>query len=148
MQTSPGDLDPAASLTPTTGMQPLDRRVVLSGLWTSMLFVFAYVDIFAFYRADVLRGALAGELSGAGFGIDQTFLAATTLYILVPSLMVAGCLLLPYRFSRLANLTLAVLYLVTIVGSMMGETWIYYLLGSAVEVVLLAVIATVAARWR
>ena len=29
--------------------EPLDRRLVLSGLWTSMLFVFAYVDIFGFF---------------------------------------------------------------------------------------------------
>ena len=35
---------------------PLDRRVVLSGLWVSMLFVFAYVDIFADFRADVIKG--------------------------------------------------------------------------------------------
>ncbi|HKJ11193.1 MAG TPA: DUF6326 family protein [Ornithinimicrobium sp.] len=128
--------------------EPLDRRIVLSGLWTSMLFVFAYVDIFGFFRADVLEGALAGVISGPGFAIDQTFLAATTLYILVPSLMVVGCLLLPYRVSRRANLVLAVLYMGTIVASMVGETWAYYLVGSAVEVGLLAAVAAVAVRWR
>lgn len=34
---------------PTT--VPLDRRIVLSGLWVTMLFVFAYVDILAFWRS-------------------------------------------------------------------------------------------------
>ena len=62
---------------PTT--VPLDRRIVLSGLWVTMLFVFAYVDIFAFWRADVIKGALAGEVPGPGFAIGQTFLALTTL---------------------------------------------------------------------
>ncbi len=33
-------------------------KVVLSGLWVSMLFVFAYVDIFGFWRTDVINGAL------------------------------------------------------------------------------------------
>ena len=127
---------------------PLDRRIVLSGLWVSMLFVFAYVDIFGFFRADVINGALTGTLPGAGFDINQTFLALTTLYILVPSLMVAGSLLLPHRLNRLTNLVLAGIYALTIIGSMVGETWVYYLLGSVVELVLLAAIGRVALRWR
>lgn len=77
-----------------------------------------------------------------------TFLALTTLYILVPSLMVAGSLLLPYRFNRLANLALSGICALTIVGAMVGETWAYYLIGSGVELVLLGAIVRVALRWR
>ena len=139
---------PVPTTAPTPAHAPLDRRIVLSGLWTSMLFVFAYVDIFAFFRADMIKGALAGEVPGVGFEIDQTFLALTTLYILLPSLMVAGSLLLPYRFNRIANLTLAPIYALTILGGMFGETWAYYLIGSGVELVLLVAIARVAYRWR
>ena len=127
---------------------PLDRRIVLSGLWVTMLFVFAYVDIFAFWRADVINGALTGTVPQTGFQIGQTFLALTTLYILIPSLMVAGSLLLPYRVNRLANLALAGIYALTIIGSMVGETWAYYLIGSGVELMLLAAIVRVALRWR
>ena len=32
--------------------RPVDVKLRLSGLWTAMLFVFAYVDIFGFWRAD------------------------------------------------------------------------------------------------
>ena len=113
-----------------------------------MLLVFAYVDIFGFFRADVIKGVLAGEVSGSGFAVDQTFLALTTLYVLIPSLMVAGCLLLPYRPNRVANLALAPIYALTIVGGMVGETWVYYLIGSCVELVLLVTIVRVAHRWR
>jgi len=35
---------------------------VLGALWMAMLFVFAYVDIFAFFRKDVLRAALDGRI--------------------------------------------------------------------------------------
>ena len=42
-------------------------KVVLSGLWVSMLFVFAYVDIFGFWRTDVINGAL--ERQGPRSGI-------------------------------------------------------------------------------
>ena len=66
----------------------VDVKVVLCGLWISMLFVFAYVDIFGFWRADVINGALVGKVPGPGFDINQPFLVFTTIYILIPSLMV------------------------------------------------------------
>ena len=40
----------------------VDVKVLLGGLWISMLFVFAYVDVFGFWRADVINGALVGSL--------------------------------------------------------------------------------------
>jgi hypothetical protein len=125
-----------------------DVKVVLSGLWTSTLFVFAYVDIFGFWRADVLEGALAGEVAGTGFGIDQTFLMLTTLYVLVPSLVVVVSLLAPAQINRAANLVVSLLYVASIVPTVIGETWFYYVLGSAVEVVLLLAIARTAWTWR
>lgn len=126
----------------------VDETVVLSGLWISMLFVFAYVDIFGFWRADIIKGVLAGKVPGLGFTIDQTFLTLTTVYILVPSLMVVVSLLAPARANRVANITVSLLYLASIVATVVGETWIYYILGSVVEMVLLLAIARVAWTWR
>jgi hypothetical protein len=126
---------------------PVDVKVVLSGLWISMLFVFAYVDIFGFWRDDVINGALEGKVPGAGFEIDQTFLALTTVYILIPSLMVIVSLLTPARINRTTNLVVSLLYAVSVVVSIIGETWVYYILGSVVEVLLLLVIARVAWAW-
>lgn len=122
----------------------VDRRIVLSGLWVSMLFIFAYVDIFTFWRADAINGALTGTVPGTEFGIDQRFLALATAYILIPSLMVAASLVVPARANRILNLTLCVLYAASIALGLIGETWLYYILGSVVELALLAVIAGVA----
>ena len=122
-------------------------KVVLSGLWVSMLFVFAYVDIFGFWRADVINGALDGKIPGAGFDIDQAFLTLTTLYVLIPSLMVGFSLMAPAKVNRPTNLVLSWLYAASVVASAVGETWAYYILGSAVEVALLLAIAGVAWFW-
>jgi Family of unknown function (DUF6326) len=122
-------------------------KVVLSGLWVSMLFVFAYVDIFGFWRTDVINGALDGKVPGGGFDIDQAFLALTTLYILIPSLMVSFSLIAPTKVNRPTNLVVSMLYAVSVVASAIGETWAYYILGSVVEVVLLLAIAAVAWFW-
>lgn len=135
-------------MTPLTPLAPLDRRIVLSGLWIAMLFTFAYVDIFGFWRADVIKGALEATVPGAGFAINQRFLILTTLYVVIPILMVVASLLLPWSANRLANRVLPVVYVLTIVGSMVGETWMYYVLGSVIEIALLAVVFITAHRWR
>lgn len=125
----------------------VDVKIVLSGLWITMLFVFAYVDIFGFWRADVLHGALDGEVPGIGFSINQAFLVLTTLYILIPSLMVIVSLLAPAKINRRANIVVSLIYAATVALSIIGETWVYYILGSAVEVLLLLTIARVAWAW-
>ena len=119
-------------------------RLKLSALWTSMLFVFAYVDIFSLYRPDVRADLEAGEIGG--FTINQSFLLATTVYVVIPSLMVFLALVLPPRVNRVANIVLAVVYALTIVAGAIGE-WNYYILGSAIEVALLAAVVYYAWTW-
>lgn len=125
----------------------VDVKIVLSGLWISMLFVFAYVDIFGFWRADVINGALEGKVPGAGFTINQSFLLFTTIYILIPSLMVTLSLIAPARINRMANIVASLIYAASVVVSVIGETWGYYIVGSVVEVLLLIAIARVAWTW-
>lgn len=117
---------------------PVNPRVVISGLWITMLFIFAYIDLFAFFRADVIEDALAGRAEA--FVVNQTFLAFTTLYVIPGSLMIFLTLVLPPRFNRISNTVLAMLYAATIAFSCLDETWIYYFIGSAIEVTLLAII--------
>ena len=61
-----------------TKLEPslVNVRVRISALWTSMLFVFAYVDLFSLYRPDFRAAVEAGEV--AGFAVNQTFLLGTT----------------------------------------------------------------------
>jgi hypothetical protein len=125
----------------------VEVKLLLSALWVTMLFVFAYVDIFALLRADVLEAALDGEIATTGFTVDQLFLTYTLVYVLVPILMVVLSLVLPARVNRTANIVVSLLYVVTIVGAAIGETWAYYLIGSVAEVILLVAIARTAWVW-
>ncbi len=126
---------------------PVNVKVVLSALWVAMLFVFAYVDMFGFFRADVLNAALEGEVGSTGLAVNQVFLTATLIYILIPSLMVVLSLVFTPRANRITNITVSLLYTATILGSCIGETWAYYLIGSAAEAVLLLAIARTAWKW-
>ena len=80
------------------------------------------------------------------FTIGQGFLLGVTLYIALPSLMVFLSLVLPVKITRVTNIVLPVIYGITIVGGAVGE-WNYYILGSAIEVALLAGIAYYAWTW-
>lgn len=119
-------------------------RMKISALWTAMLFVFAYVDIFSLYRPDVRADIEAGLIGG--FTINQSFLVITTIYVLIPSLMVFATLVLRPRVSRIVNIAMGGLYALTIAAGAIGE-WGYYILGSAIEVALLAAIAYYAWTW-
>ncbi len=119
-------------------------RIKLAGLWTSMLFVFAYVDLFSLYRPDVRADLDAGELGG--FTVNQSFLAATTAYIILPSLMVFATLVLRPQINRIANIVLAVIFVITIAAGAIGE-WTYYILGSLLEIALLAAVIYYAWTW-
>ena len=83
-------------------------RIMISALWTAMLFVFAYIDIFGLFRPDVRAGIEAGEVGG--FSIGQTFLLATTAYVAIPILMIFGSLALRASVSRIANMALSIIY--------------------------------------
>jgi hypothetical protein len=119
-------------------------RTKISALWTSVLFVFAYVDLFSLYRADFRADLDAGEVGG--FAVNRSFLLLTTAYVVIPSLMVFGALVLQPRLNRVANIALGIVYIVTIVVGAIGE-WSYYVLGSVVEVALLVAIVYYAWTW-
>jgi hypothetical protein len=128
------------------GFEPFEVnvRIKISALWTAMLFIFAYVDIFSLYRPDFRADIEAGQISG--FTVNESFLLVTTIYVVIPSLMVFGALVLRPRINRIANIALSIIYALTIVGGAIGE-WSYYLLGSALEVAALAAIAYYAWTW-
>ena len=133
-------------MTPGTRLEEfkVNVRIKISALWASMMFVFAYVDLFSLYRPDFRADIEAGEV--AGFTIGQGFLLGCTAYILIPSLMVFLALVLRPRINRIANIALSVVYALTIIGASIGE-WNYWILGSAVEIGLLGAIAYYSWTW-
>lgn len=119
-------------------------RIKIAALWTSMLFVFAYVDIFSLYRPDFRAALEAGEIGG--FTVNSSFLVGTTAYVAIPGVMLFCALILRPRVNRIVNIALSTIYAVTIIVGAIGE-WGYYVLGSAIEVALLAAIVYYAWTW-
>jgi len=119
-------------------------RIKISALWTSMLFVFIYVDHYSFFRADIRADIEAGKIGG--FTINQSYLLVVTAYIAIPALMVFLSLILRPGVNRIANIALGVIYALTIIAGAIGE-WNYYILGSLIEAALLAGVVHYAWTW-
>jgi hypothetical protein len=120
-------------------------RLKISALWVAMLFLFAYGDIFGSFvpgHIDEIRG---GTISG--IEITQTFLLAASVYVAIASLMIFLTLVLRATVSRWANIVLPILYIVSIVASVIGESWVYFWFLSIAEGVLLLLIIWYAWQW-
>jgi len=120
-------------------------RLKISALWIAMLFLFAYGDIFGFFRTGTIEEVIAGEVSG--IEITQVFLFGVSVYIAIASVMVFLSLVLRPRVNRWANIVLPILYIVSIAISCIGETWAYYYFMSIAESALLVVIVWYAWTW-
>ncbi|WP_411720065.1 DUF6326 family protein [Mycetocola sp.] len=143
--TRPIATDVGAAPDATVRLPRIDVRLRIAALWVAIMLVFAYVDLFSLYRPDVRAGLEQGTI--ALFEVDQIFLLLVTVYVAVPAAMIYLSLVLPHRANRLANIALPTLYSITIIGAAIGE-WGYFIFGSVLEVVLLALIIVHSVQWR
>jgi len=126
--------------------QPISVRVKLAAAWTSLMFLYAYVDILNFYTPGVVDDILDGRVFE--FDLSQTFSTSALALMAVPILMIALSTTLPARSARLANLVVAALYLPVTAFNILGESWVlFYGLGIVLELGLLALIARYAWTW-
>jgi len=119
-------------------------RLKISALWIAMLFLFAYGDIFGFFRTGLIEEVIEGEVSGVE--ITQVFLFGVSVSIAIASAMVFLSLVLRTRLNRRINIVLPIL-IVSIAISSIGETWAYDYFMSAAESALLALIVWYAWTW-
>ena len=120
-------------------------RLKISSLWIAMLFLFAYGDIFGFFKPGQIADVISGEVSG--IKITQAFLLGASVYIVVASVMVFLSLVLRAAVSRWTNIVVPVLFIVSIAVSMIGETWVYFIFLSIAEIALLLLIIWYAWTW-
>ncbi len=119
-------------------------RPKISALWIAMLILFAYGDIFGFFKPGQIEEVMSGEISG--IEITQGFLFAISVYIAIASGMIFLTLVLKPAAARWSNIVLAILYIVSILAAAIGED-AYYLFLSAVEITMLLLIIRYAWTW-
>jgi hypothetical protein len=121
-------------------------RAKLSALWTSLMFCYVYGDYFEFYVPGKLQDMLQGKMGPVG-PVSQGMLVATSIVMLVPSLMIFLSLVLPPAISRWLNVGVGLLYTLLVLSIMAEGAWAFYMLLAGVEGVLTSLVVWYAWRW-
>lgn len=119
-------------------------KLKLSALWAALMFCYIYGDYFGLYVPGKLNGILAGH--GPIGPVSQGTLVATSILLAVPGLMVFLSLVLPPRFNRWLNITLAAFYIAVMIMTLPGA-WSFYILLGIIEILLGALTLWYAWRW-
>ncbi len=128
---------------------PIPVQAKLAAAWTSFVFLYAYVDILAFYKPGVIDDILIGVVWE--FDITPTWAITVLTLLAVPIFMVVLSMALQARINRITNLIVAsaqVPFAAFNAVGQLGESWMfYYLLAVALELIVLAFILRSAWTW-
>ena len=122
-----------------------NTRLRLTGLWTTLMLLYIYCDIYSTFRTGHLEEVMAGKMGP--FEVSQTTLAILGALMIPTALMVAVSLFAKARVVKWASIVIGVLYTFVNIGNLVGETWVYYWLYGVLELVLTVFIIIVAAKW-
>lgn len=121
-------------------------QLKLAALWTSFMFVYAYVDILGFYRPGVIDDILTRTVTLSES--TQAWALGTIACMMVPILMIFLSLTLPARVNRRGNIIVAIFFAIVSAADPLGQPWVYYYaLVCLVEIALLALIVRYAWTW-
>jgi hypothetical protein len=121
-------------------------RLKVSALWATVMFLYVYVDILAFFKPGTIDDILVGRVWE--FDISQGWVLGSLALMTVPALMVFLSLVLPAGMARWTNVVVASLYVPVSIFNTVGETWIYYYwFGALLEAGLLLLVVRYAWSW-
>lgn len=120
-------------------------EIRLAALWSALMLIYIYVDILSLYKPGAIQGILPGRVWD--FQISQAWALGALLLMMIPGFMVVVSLILKAAVNHWVNISVAILYVAVGIGSSIGETWTFLIVGHAAGIVLLLCIIRIAARW-
>lgn len=125
---------------------PINIRIKLSALWTTILFCYIYGDYFELYVPQKVETLLNGQNN-----LDNpSKLFMATIVLTIPSLMIFLSLVLTPKTTQWLNIGVALLLTLftLLVGmSSLSEWRIFYVFLSILESVLTMVVVIMAMKW-
>jgi len=122
-----------------------NTRFKLAGLWTTLMLLYIYCDIYSTFRTGHLEEVIAGKMGP--FEVSQATLAVMGSLMIPPALMVAFSLFAKARVVKWVGVIVAALYCLVNIGNLVGEAWVYYWLYGVLELAITLFIIIVATKW-
>jgi len=120
-------------------------KMKLSALWMSMMLLYIYADILSLFRPGQVEEMMKGQMGP--FPATQGSLLTASILMMIPAVMVFLSLILNPKASRWTNIILGALYTLVNISNLIGETWVYYISFSVVEIVSTLLIVWYAWKW-
>jgi len=124
----------------------INVKLVLSGLWASVMFLYIYGDYFELY----VPGKTQGLLNGQNLLNTPYKLLSATIILTLPSLMIFLSLMMKPKWNRILNISIAAfltLFTLLVGASSLSEWRIFYVMLSFLESILTAIIVWKAWHW-
>ena len=135
------------AVAPAKADPQVNIKIKLAGLWTASMFLFIYVDYFGLFIPGVLENMIDGEVAHTGIEVSQLFLLGAMILMTVSVLMIVASLTLSARINRSANIIVGSLEIIVLLVGVIGETWLFYIFGTIVEIALISMIIWLAWNW-
>ena len=120
-------------------------KIKLSALWASVLSCYIYCDYFELYTPEKIQGMIDGTtIFGAG---DQNSLLGLSSIMLITSLMIALCVLLPAVINRILNMVVGFIMTLMLAFLAYSAGWYFYKMYAAIEALLTLCIVWSAWNW-
>jgi hypothetical protein len=126
---------------------PVNTRIKLSALWTSVMFCYIYGDYFELYVPKKVEGLISGENL-----LDSPMkLFAAAVLLAVPACMIFLSLLLKPKINRILNLSFGIFYtaLMLLIALMSITKWLsFYVFFAIVESIITSLVIWQALTWK
>jgi len=133
-------------MTTTLEDYKINTKLVLSALWTSVMFLYIYGDYFELYVPEKTAGLLSGRNM-----LDTPYkLLAATIALALPALMIFFSLVTKPRWNRILNISIAVFltgFTLLVGASSLTEWRLFYVMLSLLESILTSIIVWKAWHW-
>jgi len=102
-----------------------DARIILSGIWVSLMLIYLLGDVIRIFAGDFTAGVMDGVQ------VQSSMWIAAAAMMLIPILMVVLTLVLGYRADRILNIGVAALFFLFNIYGLPGYPGLYdrFLLG-------------------
>lgn len=125
---------------------PIDIKIKLALLWTSLMFCYIYCDYFDLYTPDKIKDMMTQNSM-----LDNSWkLFAASVLMAIPSLMIFLSVTLQSKLNRILNIgfgTFFALFLTLILFSLDLKWYKFYMLFAVIEIVLAFLIVRLAYFW-
>ncbi|KAF0110114.1 MAG: hypothetical protein FD163_1115 [Hyphomonadaceae bacterium] len=121
-------------------------NIKLSALWASLMFLYIYADYFMLFMKGHILKMNDGIMGPLGPATPQIMLGVSVLMI-IPSLMIAACIILPPKINRIVNILFGVIYTLVIFAAAYGDDTPFWILFSVIEMAITLAICYFAFKW-